>query len=269
MHIKKILPIKDQRSTRRVSKKVIFRGSIIVVLLVLGIGARMVIRSFIQWDDDYVVDVERVDKVSVRADISDDAKEKPESSNFDDKKPEVLVRGRLTVTFFKDKGQPFNNGVVTLVQTATGMSMGSRNTGPDGTSGVVVFDEVPAGSYRVIGARKGEEGVRETSKTISIAEGELTSTTIQLAIDTPVTITATVLALNGSPRANTSLTLFRSKGEEGNEEFQVTTNDQGVFIQSGVFPHTWKLLQDGSEIGTIQVAPTGENQTFNVKTNRN
>lgn len=271
MNIQKITLSPDvvtpQKKRFALSKRAIVPVVAGLILVSLVGGMYALFTSFIQWEDEEV-DVARKETLSVSitpspTSVSSEKIPEPTAIN-------VNVKGRVTVTFLKDKGQPFDNGVVQLISSTSGAVFGSRKTGPDGTSGVVVFDEVPAGTYRVVGARENELGVRQASTSISLDPGEIMSTSIRLLIDTPVAITVTVKGQDGTPMADQSLKMVRSKGEEGIEVLTVQTNSSGVFTRSGVFPHdAWKLLKEDTEIATIAVAPTGESQSINVQANSN
>ena len=268
MDIPKIsLPPDVSRPTRKFivpRRLVVFLVTGAVIFSIMG-GVYAFFTSFIQWDDDETI-VERKDSISISsAPTSASADVNPEPTVVN-----VMVKGRVTVTFLKDKGQPFDNGIVQLVSSMSGVVVGSRKTGSDGTSGVVVFDEIPAGTYRVIGARENELGVRQASTSISLDPGEIISTTIRLLIDTPVTVTVTVKKQDGTPMTDESLKMVRPKGDEGDEVFSVQTNSAGTFTRSGVFPYDrWKLSKGDTEIATMAVAPTGENQSINVQANSN
>lgn len=271
-HVEAVPPMNHTRITPKPSRPgftLTPKRKMLLTIAVIGTlfagGMYALFTSFIQWDDEEST-VEQKQQVSISPiPTAEESRTTPEPTEIS-----VNVKGKVTVTFLKDKRQPFDNGVVQLVSSTTGAVVGTRKTGPDGTSGVVVFDEVPAGTYRVIGARESELGVRQTSASVALAAGEFVSTTIKLMLDTPVSITVTVKRADGSPMADQTLKMIRSKGAEGNEVFSVQTNSSGVFTQSGVSPgHDWKLLKDDAEIATMAVAPTGENQSINVQANSN
>lgn len=252
----------------RLPKGVIVPLTILIVVGVLGYGAYKALGSVIQWEDDRDDGIGRKKELSV--DVSNLPTVTPGTSSKDSVDTvSVKAKGKITVTFIKDKGMPFDNGQVQLLNSS-GKMVNSAKTGPDGTSGVVVFDQVPAGSYKIVGGRENEIGVRSVSKSVSIDEGEFANVTLKLYIDTPVTVTVTVTNSSGGPLANKSLSLVRPRGDEGDEVLSVTTNDAGVFTEGGVYPDDrWTLKEGDAEIGRFTVEPNGQNQSINVKTSSN
>ena len=176
----------------------------------------------------------------------------------------VDVKGKITVSFTREKNAPFENGVIRL-KNSSGKIVKEIESGK---TGVVVFDNISAGSYTIEGNRKGES--RIVQKSAKLGAGEFVDVVLRMQLDTPVTITVQVKTSDGSAFANQSLVLWRSRPSEGDEEIPVTTNDKGIFTASNIFPNQdWKLKQDGKELATFGVAPTGQSQTINVQTSSN
>lgn len=230
------------------------KHKILLTFLFLFLMAVFVYKKTVIWEEE--------SEISLKKELSQETlKEKqplPKKSSQSDSEqiPTVQVKGRITVSVAKERGEAFTDALVTLKDSTGSKILRRIETGKSGT---VVFDEVPAGSYQV-GAQRIGDG-RVVSKPVNLEEGEITSVSLALYLDTEVTITVSVKGESGQPLVNQTFTLIKS----GGPEFTVTTNENGQFTQGRVPPDdNWTLTSKSGQSVKFKVAPTAKDQTITV-----
>lgn len=227
-------------------------------------GGVWAVGSFIQWDEG------GEEQSTIRSSRYVGAKpvtisEQADNENEESSSSSVTVKGKITVQFTRERGEAFTGASIKLIHSSSGALFREIGTGNGGT---VVFDEVPAGTYRVEAGKKGED--RVAKETVNLGAGEITSVSLALFLDTNVSITVTVTGPGGSPIADQDLEIVRDKGEEGLEIVSVHTNGSGAFSHSNVPPDgNWMIRKDGSVIGSFAVVPNGQHQSFHVQASSN
>jgi len=254
----------QQEEKGRTVKKYILIGVILMLVAVILLGYRAA-ASFIVWDDDgsnsstvsadaftFVAATPEPIERTVTEEVANETATNP------------AVKGKLTISFVKENNKPYVGGTI-LLTNSSGKVIRSEQIGSTGT---LIADELPAGTYTIKGFKEGDS--RSVVKSVSLGAGEIKSVTTGLYIDTPVTITVTVKKSDGSPAAGESFNLVRVRTVDGDEIIPVTANENGTFTARKIYPNDqWKLVQNDVTVATINVAPTGVNQTFNVTINSN
>lgn len=235
-----------------IGKHKILTGTIVILFILFGV-LYAVYSYFVVWEDESTVTL----KETISVAPNPTAAAAPTGSS--DKLPEVIVKGRITVTVTKENKQPFTDAVVVL-KTDKGKSLKEIKASGQG---VVVFDEVAAGTYTIETHRMGDG--RVASKKISLAEGEVTQVSLSLFLDTEVKITVHVKNPDGSTTSDKSFTLTKNGGPTSN----VSTNSEGVFNATVSPDDNWRLMIGDKEVGTFKVSPTGASQVINVTTSSN
>lgn len=263
-------PVQTEQITSKDTSFIARHMTVIIVisfLVLIAGGVWYGLTQFIVWDESSTVaQAETADSIvrSVLGVSRNTAEASSSTSEINEESsgtPSITVKGRITVSLTKEDGLAFDEATIRLQDATSGRIVRQAQLRKGTTA---VFDEVPAGTYRVEGVKKGEES--GAGKTVALGEGEITSVSLALYPDTLVSITVTVKDDSGSPVANQSLTIQKGVGGTEEQVFTVTTNDSGVFTQSGVKPDgKWEVVQGGSSVGMFGVAPTGQNQSINVK----
>lgn len=233
------------------------------IFLIVFIGLFIAYKSLIVWEDDSEVVLK--DEIAVGVvDSTDNNRgaeptkpDKPVDSNNPDT---IQVKGKITVSVTKEHGDPFKEALITL-RTSAGRNVRSANASENG---VVVFDEIPAGSYKVEVSKEGDG--RIVSKSVNLDEGEVTSVSLSLMLDQEVSITVNVKKSDGSAYSDQEFIITKVGGSEDS----VTTNSSGTFTVDSIPPDdNWILKIGDSEVAKFKVAPTGQDQTINVQTSSN
>jgi len=257
-------PLKKRWKKFSVPKNSAVIASVICSAGLIIAGGVWAIGSFVQWDDggEEQSDIRSSRFVSAKpVTISGQASDENEESSSGS----VTVKGKITVHFTRERGEAFTGASIKLIHASSGTLYREISTGNGGTA---VFDEVPAGSYRVEAGKKGED--RVAKETVNLGAGEITSVSLALFLDTNVSITVTVTGPGGSPIADQDLEIVRDKGEEGLEVVSVHTNGNGAFSHANVPPDgNWMIRKDGSVVGSFAVVPNGQHQSFHVQASSN
>lgn len=235
----------------------------LIIFLVLAGGAYAAFSKFVVWDDGGETETSSASSAYIPSKLPPSI-EDHESSSSSTEVSTAGIKGKLTVSITREEGMVLEGAVARLI-SSSGKTVKEVDTGK---SGVAVFDGIAAGSYKIEGGKKGEK--RVTVQSITLTDGEIKDVTLSLFLDTTVTITVTVKKPDGSAFADQSFTLRKIRSSEAPLDYTVTTNNFGMFTKSDISPDDgWLLVQDGEEIGSFSVAPTGKNQTINVQTKSN
>ena len=233
----------------------------LILFLLLAGGAYAAFTQFVVWDDGSEVK-------TAKSSAYIPAKPAPPVGEIEPETNEEVassgVKGKITATITGEGGKVLEGAVIRLLNSS-GKIIKEVDAGK---TGVAVFDGLAAGTYKLEGGKKGEK--RVTSQPVSIEDGELKDATLSIFLDTNVSITVTVTKADGTPAADQTFILRKVRSSESPLDYEVTTNNFGLFTKSDISPDdNWLLVQDDQEVAVFSVAPTGKNQTINVQTKSN